>query len=46
MVAEALRILPPTTPAEIRQNILKLLDEAPAVPMEIRPNVFGVIGAA
>ncbi|WP_375778889.1 CHAT domain-containing protein [Bradyrhizobium sp. ma5] len=45
-VAEALRTLPPTTPAEIRQNILMLLDAAPAVPLEFRPNAFGVIDAA
>jgi hypothetical protein len=43
-VAGALRNLPATTPPQMREEILALLDKAPKVPEALRPNVFGVIG--
>lgn len=45
-VAGMLRVLPPTTPTQMREDILGLLDKDPKVPAEFRPNAFGVIGAA
>ena len=42
-VAGALRILPATSPPQMRKDILALLDKDPKVPEAFRPNVFGVI---
>ncbi len=40
-VAQALRILPSSTPIEIRAELLQVLDKDPPVPLDIRPDRFG-----
>jgi hypothetical protein len=40
-VAEALRNLPPTTPDTVRDQVLAILDRAPAVPAALRPDRQG-----
>jgi hypothetical protein len=44
-IAGALKSLPDGTPDQMRDDLLALLDKAPKVPMSLRPNRFGVVGA-
>lgn len=45
-VAEALRNLPASTPNEVRDQILGILEKLPAVPLPLRPDRFGRFGKA
>jgi hypothetical protein len=45
-VAGMLAALPPDTPESARDRMLALLDEAPAVPVALRPDRWGRFGAA
>lgn len=42
-VAELLRNLPPSTPMELRQNMLSILDQPPKVADALRPNAYGLV---
>lgn len=43
-IARQLRIMPPDTPMEVREQILKILDKEPAVPEKFRPDRYGSFG--
>jgi hypothetical protein len=40
-ISQALRALPTDTPPDLREQILAILDKAPAVPAGLRPDSFG-----
>lgn len=44
-VASALQAMPATTPLEVRQQVLQLLERDPVVPAPLRPDLFGMIPA-
>jgi hypothetical protein len=43
-IARQLRIMPLDTPTPVRDQILGILDKAPAVPSNLRPNRYGAFG--
>ena len=40
-IARSLRSMPSDTPMEVREQVLLILDKAPAVPAKLRPNLYG-----
>lgn len=43
-IARTLQVLPSDTPTEVRDQLLAILDKAPAVPPNLRPNRYGTFG--